>query len=182
MVSCRRCSRTLTYPRSIRHGCGSFCYYKKGCPPVGSSSSREHHASGQQNTWKKLTRGVIVGVALGVSCALSHVVCLAVTFIGKHETILKGAGIVFSSIKSRGDANDNMGTIIEESGGELFNKLTSPERDLISDYLGTELSKYALEHHIPERISRPIAEETTKSVISTGSNIAFNWGSRILMR
>ncbi len=183
MVSCRRCGRTLTYPRSIRHGCGSFCYYKKGCPPVGSQRmAPEQQAERQPNRWKPLTRALLIGAAMGVSCVLAHVACIAAAFIKKHDLVFKGASLIYEEIKARHSHDQSYSPIITEPGSIAFNRLSRSERDSISRFVGKEISGYAGNYNIPERVSEPIAENTVSRVISSGSSVAFNWGSKMLMR
>ncbi len=183
MTSCRRCGRTLTSPTSIKHGCGSFCYYKKGCPPVGyTNRSPGMNIENHEPHLKSITRGILVGVAIGVSCALVHMACLATAFIKKHELIFKGAGLLYSVIKSRQENVGYSRELINESGSIAFNEFTESERNSVSQFVGIELSKYAGKHGIPESLSKPIAEETSKRVMSSGTSMAFNWGSSVLMR
>ena len=183
MTSCRRCGRTLTYPRSVKHGCGSFCYYKKGCPPAQNANMNpgpqvENHLP----YLNSITRGILVGVAIGVSCAVAHMACIAAAFIKKHELVFKGASMLYSGIKSSHENDVYARPLIGETGSIAFNRLTSPERDSISKFVGMELSSYAGKHGIPESLSRPIAEETARKIMSSGSSLAFDWSSRVLMR
>lgn len=183
MTSCRRCGRTLTYPRSIKHGCGSFCYYKKGCPPVEYvNRSPGPQIENHPPSLKSITRGILVGVAIGVSCAVAHMACLAAAFVKKHELIFKGGSMLYSALKSSHKNDGFARPLIGESGSIAFDKLTSPERDSVSKFVGIELSGYASKHGTPESLSKPIAEETARKVMSAGSSIAFDWGSRVLMR
>ena len=183
MTSCRRCGRTLNYPRSIKHGCGSFCYYKKGCPPVKyANRSPMFQIENHTHYLKSITRGVLVGVAIGVSCAVVHMACIAAAFIKKHELIFKGASMLYSVIKSSHENDGYAIPLIREFGSISFNELTDSERDSVSQFVGIELSNYAGKYGIPESLSKPIAEETTRKVMSSGSSLAFNWGSSVLMR
>ena len=183
MVSCRRCGRTLTYPRSISHGCGSFCYYKKGCLPVNKLKGLAgHQEEGKSGQWKPLTRALLIGVAMGVSCTLMHLACLAVAFIEKHEFLFKGASLLYEGIKSGHPHDKSSSTLITESGSIAFNRFSRSERDSVSKYVGKQISDYVGRHNVSERVSQSIAEETVNKVISSGGSMVFDWGSRILMR
>ncbi|MEM0136446.1 MAG: hypothetical protein QXU18_14665 [Thermoplasmatales archaeon] len=183
MTTCRRCGRMLTYPRSIRHGCGSFCYYKKGClPEIAPISSDPGHSTSEKGSMQILTRSLIIGIATSISCVAAHVVCLAATFYAHHDVFIKGAGMLYSLVKNRQHSEEDAKTLTTKTGNIAFNKFTESERNSIANEFAKDISSITGSHNIPESWSIPIAIETAKIALSSGSSTAFNWGSKMLSR
>lgn len=186
MTSCCHCGRELYYYRSINQGCGNWCLQHKGF-----CSHRRHHIINEEGEAQKseglknklvhnLTKGAIIGAALGVTCVLSHVVCIITAFISHHYYLKTTASSVYSAMKNKNGQEEHpikeamISGAMETSNTAGVNALTSKMGKLFAKSIQKTPS-------VSVSWAEEIGKETGKSMIEEGTNAIFDWGSKAVV-
>lgn len=188
-IACCYCGRELTSPVSISRGCGSFCYSRHGpCRSAYKNQRVETRVepdtapiSSHTFGWK-LTRNILIGAGLAVSCAFIHAACAAMLFLHKHE-ILRSLGESAAAllVRRRNEAETvrKALTTSVEYAGEIG---TEQARTAAAKLVGTGICEVVgANFGVSKELVNSVAVSTADSAMKEGIKGAIDWGSKMVV-
>ena len=187
MTSCCHCGRTLYYERSVKRGCGYWCFTNKGCcefnydrPDNEVNNKSKTSGEFKRNLIKGIAKGAIIGAALGVTCVLFHPTCIIIAFVRNHYYLKSAALTIYSTMKNKREGDEHPVKESEISG--TMDTLNTVGINELSSRFGIKFAEIANERNgVSLSWAKEIGKETGKGMIAGGSNAIFDWGSKAVV-
>ena len=187
MTSCCHCGRTLYYKKSVDQGCGYWCFTHKGeCgSSYHSSDSEDEFKSERPEEFKKklvksLTKGAIIGAALGVTCVLAHIACIVTAFVHNHYYLKSAASAIYSAMKNKDEGDVH--PVKEAALSGAADTLNTAATNVMASRIGRQFAEIAHERPgVSLSWAAEIGKETGKSMLEHGSSAVFDWGSKAVI-
>ncbi len=130
---------------------------------------------------KSFGKSAVIEAAVGVSCSIAHIPCLIMTVEVNKDLLRKEIELIDTVINNKKQENRDDSNTFSTILSYLFNTITDQQRKEIANKIGIKFSEFVSGRNFSKYYAKIIAEEASKSMMSEGSSLVFDWSSKFIM-